>query len=658
MREGLDAVGWAGLSHGYGSAEDVPDLLRRCAGPDPVDADSAADDLLDLLYHQGGWICPTASAALPFLLRLAARPEVPSRRAVLDLVAMLAYEAGQVAERFLDPGWAPSWARVLPDVLALLADPAAEIRRAAAEILGVCQSPGEVVLPALLRCWETEEEPKSRLDLVLALGRAALREPAGPEAARVHDLLRGLLHGPEPQVRLAAVHALAPGEPGLPARELDLVLAAIRHPSVAEWQGTSMVDNGGARGAQAMTAALLTGPSPAFVLGLLADHPDEAQRIGALEQAGGLLVEWRSPTAALLPALAARLDDPAAEARFLAAELLACLGPSAAAHADAVAGLLEDPGLPAAHRDGTVGDAALWALARMTDPRCVPAVIELLMGARPGFTWVSAYSSARGGVHYPALPALHEVLARLPDHAEPLLPVICDRLGTATEDDLRAELGTVLASWGTAAEPAVPRLVPLLADDRRWTAAATALAGIGAADSAACELLRARVLDGGADAQLAAWAYWKTGGEPDVALSVLGPAAADGGSPLTALRRLADLGPYAARYADRLRTLTTVGDWTGVEAAHALWAATGDTEHTVPALLTAVRPLADGRYLPVILAAVRYLTRMGPAARPAARLLCEVPDDDRRLHYFAGWRAFTEDESLRAAVAALLAAAA
>ncbi|MEU8826884.1 HEAT repeat domain-containing protein [Streptomyces sp. NPDC048636] len=220
---------------------------------------------------------------------------MPSRRAVLDLMSMLAYEAGQVAERSLDPGWVPSWSRVLPDVLALLADPSAEIRRAAVEVVGVCHSAGELVLPALLRCWETEEDPKTRLDLVLALGRATGREPAGPEAARVHDLLRGLLHGPEPQLRLAAVHALAPGDPDLPVRELHLVLAAIRDPGVAEWQGTSMVDNGGARGAQAMTALLFTGPSPDFVLGLLADHPDEEQRIGALAQAGGLAAEWRPP---------------------------------------------------------------------------------------------------------------------------------------------------------------------------------------------------------------------------------------------------------------------------------------------------------------------------------------------------------------------------
>ncbi|MDF3146648.1 hypothetical protein PBV88_36910, partial [Streptomyces sp. T21Q-yed] len=143
MWEGLDAVDWAGLKHNYGAAEDVPPLLRRCAGPDPQDAESAADDLLNLLFHQGGWICPAAPAALPFLLRLGARQDVPCRRTVLEIVSVLAAEAGRVEERYVAPGWAAAWERALPEVLALLAVPEAEFRRVAADILADCTSPGE-----------------------------------------------------------------------------------------------------------------------------------------------------------------------------------------------------------------------------------------------------------------------------------------------------------------------------------------------------------------------------------------------------------------------------------------------------------------------------------------------------------------------------------
>lgn len=79
---GRGRLGW--VKHTYGSAEDVPGLLRRCGGPDPDDADDASSELLNLLFHQGGWVCSAAPAALPFVLRLAATPQVPSRCAMLE----------------------------------------------------------------------------------------------------------------------------------------------------------------------------------------------------------------------------------------------------------------------------------------------------------------------------------------------------------------------------------------------------------------------------------------------------------------------------------------------------------------------------------------------------------------------------------------------
>lgn len=379
---GLGAVDWAALQHHYGSAADVPELLRRCAGPDAGDAEDASSELLNLLFHQGGWICSAAPAALPFLLRLAARPDVPARRGLLELVAVLAHEAGRIPDRSLDPGWPPAWAAALPAVLALLDDPDPSVRCAAADVVGAGASPGESTLPALLRRWRVEDDPVTRLDLVLALGRAALREPAGAHAGEVRRLLRDLLDAPEAQLRLAAVHALAPADPGLPGRRLDLLLEAVRDPGVALWQRTSAVE-AGVQGVHHWTAALLAGPAPGFVLGLLADHPDDEQRTGALAQAGAVLARWRSPAAALLPRVAARLDDPAAEVRYRAAELLACLGPAAAAHADAVAALLGDAARAARHQ-GSVGEAAVWALARTNDPRCLPALTGLLAGGQPG----------------------------------------------------------------------------------------------------------------------------------------------------------------------------------------------------------------------------------------------------------------------------------
>ncbi|MFG2429672.1 HEAT repeat domain-containing protein [Streptomyces sp. NPDC048590] len=651
----VDLIDWAALRHNYGSAEDVPGLLRRCAGPNPEDAERAADDLLNHLLHQGGWICSAAPAALPFLLRLAATPDVPSRRALLELVSRLAFEAARVAEKWVDPGWPSAWERALPEVLVLLDAPDPEIRRAAADVIGSGRSPGELTLPALLRCWRAEDDPATRLDLVLALGHAVLQEPTGEHGPGVRTLLRGLLDAPEAQIRLAAVHAIAPADPALPVQQLGLLLEAVRDPSVELWQHTSAVE-AGVQGVHHWTAALLTGPSPSFVLGLLDDHPDVEQRIGALARAGGLLAQWRSPATAVLPRLVARLDDPAAEVRFRAVELLACLGPAAAAHSDEVAALVGDTEARTTRRRETVTEAALWALARMNDPRCVPGLIDAAARPRSGFASNSAhYPSADW--HHAVLPALHEVISHLPDHAGLLLPMICGRLDSARDDHVLSAYCQVLADWGPASAAAVPQLLGLLEDDRTWTAAAGALAGIGRAGNGAAELLLARSAVGAEHTELAAWAYWKVGGEPGPALEALGRTVVGKGFTRPALQMLADLGSHAGHHADRLRTMTSDTEpWTRVEAAHALWAVTGDTESTVPALITAVRGLAEGTWLPVMLPAVRYLARIGRAARPAAELLRGVPTLDQRLRSSGGWRGFVQDESVRTAVRELLAA--
>ncbi|WP_344629864.1 hypothetical protein [Streptomyces glaucosporus] len=91
----------------------------------------------------------------------------------------------------------------------------------------------------------------TRLDLVLvlALGRAVRREPAGDRSDETGALLRSLLGSPEPQLRLAAVHALAAGDPDFAAGRLELALDAVRHPSVALWRHTNSVGSG-VRGVQ------------------------------------------------------------------------------------------------------------------------------------------------------------------------------------------------------------------------------------------------------------------------------------------------------------------------------------------------------------------------------------------------------------------------
>jgi hypothetical protein len=51
--EGLEAVSRAALGHAYGSAEDVPQLLRQGALRDPKVREDALHELCFTIVHQG-----------------------------------------------------------------------------------------------------------------------------------------------------------------------------------------------------------------------------------------------------------------------------------------------------------------------------------------------------------------------------------------------------------------------------------------------------------------------------------------------------------------------------------------------------------------------------------------------------------------------------
>src|SRR5581483_10234818 len=87
----LDKIPWKNLTHAYGSAQDVPDLLRalRSAPPDLKDEESPLGQLFGNICHQGTVYDATAYA-VPFLLELAADKRTPDRVGVLSLLGAIA----------------------------------------------------------------------------------------------------------------------------------------------------------------------------------------------------------------------------------------------------------------------------------------------------------------------------------------------------------------------------------------------------------------------------------------------------------------------------------------------------------------------------------------------------------------------------------------
>src|SRR5262245_9266646 len=84
----LDRIPWKNLKHAYGSAADVPDLLRalQTASPNLRGDESPLYQLYGNIWHQGTLYEATCHA-VPFLIELAANPKTPDRIGILGLLA-------------------------------------------------------------------------------------------------------------------------------------------------------------------------------------------------------------------------------------------------------------------------------------------------------------------------------------------------------------------------------------------------------------------------------------------------------------------------------------------------------------------------------------------------------------------------------------------
>jgi hypothetical protein len=89
MFAGLDEINWSALTHAYGSADDVPGLLRQRASADPKEASEAGSDFFGNIWHQGT-VYEATSYAVPFLVELLARPETHERASLVGLLASIA----------------------------------------------------------------------------------------------------------------------------------------------------------------------------------------------------------------------------------------------------------------------------------------------------------------------------------------------------------------------------------------------------------------------------------------------------------------------------------------------------------------------------------------------------------------------------------------
>lgn len=291
-----------------------------------------------------------------------------------------------------------------------------------------------------------------------------------------------------------------------------------------------------------------------------------------------VLRRWRSPQAELLEIAARRLTDPDPEVRYQGVYLIGAT--RAEEYADQVEALRDDePDIG----EQTVADAVAWALARFG--RQVPDLVRRLLPFErtgPG-RW---YSS--------------------------LVP----------------SLGQTLPSLDIAALPDPRELVSLLDTEHRFTA----LRALGRIGTPVPELAPTD--------PVAAWAWWRCGGDAEEAAAVIEAREID----LWAVRMLGDLGPAATRYLD---LLPMDDDWDPVRVATrvAFLAMTGEQRDLVPVCQEVLSELPD-RFAPGTIEAAQALAAVGVRAKTADVALAS----DRRMCCFARWRGFDQDAELREAL--------
>ncbi|MBI2933034.1 MAG: HEAT repeat domain-containing protein [Planctomycetes bacterium] len=168
MLEGLQKIDWAKLTHGYGRATDLPDLIRTLVCGTLSEREDAISGLWAALWHRGRLSAATVVAA-PFLLELLEEASVEAKDAILVLLAHLASGRAQRERPWTQPthdaivAGASTYVRLLEG-----GSPA--VRAAAAYTLAVCRERCTELGPILRRRFSVEEDPQVRASIVLALG--------------------------------------------------------------------------------------------------------------------------------------------------------------------------------------------------------------------------------------------------------------------------------------------------------------------------------------------------------------------------------------------------------------------------------------------------------------------------------------------------------
>ena len=641
----LDDVNWSSLQHAYGSAADVPALIRSLVSSSPEVRKQAIYDAFGNIWHQGT-VYEATVEAVPFLVRIAVTAGVPDRGRVIELLAAIAAGTGYVSvhrtmmtgvdewdaaeldaheakERLCIEAVGERLAQAAPDLVMLLDDPDTDVRPAVCWLLGRIPARADLITTALLGRYDHESDDLCRAAELLALGALAHGEPA---ASLSEVLASGAAAGGATAVAAAMVRAVV-------ATDDDARIVACHDFTVALDNGGEAISQlavvGEADGPESFMAAIV-GPRPvarAALEAALLGADDASFRKAAIYLATERALFSRAATPASLGLLTEAASDPDQEVRHRAVRALCTLYPASASAAEVFTSGLADPyvqgpcAIAAARLGNRTAHALIAAAAQASDP---PA-------------WIGEALQALGHGVEPLADDIVTLINRL--QRMPRRKAVIDNRLVQTTGSLAAirdPSGKVLRLLGD-----------LLDDARAIRQAARVLGSYGPAARSSAAALRnhlARTADPYARASLG-FAIWRASGDAqplfDVAREQLFP-----GKPRLIFDYLEPLGPTASDLAPQIEPLMRQGDpWQQVAAARTYWKITGDTAKALPILA------GHAVVLPVGLKVVEALAWFGPEATFLAERLQSWLELDRRLGAPAvTGQIIATDEAFRAAI--------
>ncbi len=201
MLETLDSIPWEMLEHAYGSAEDVPGLLRQLLDPDPATRSETLEELYGNVFHQGTRY-PATPYVVPFLIEMCSSPWTFDRGGLLHLWKSLItgyfsvqerpvwgngetiYWGDEVQEADVDDPFSQALHQIYLEsvrghglLLELLRDTEPSVRGTAAGVLACLRTLRATSVPRLVDQLSREDVGGVRAAIAFALGELGAVEP-------------------------------------------------------------------------------------------------------------------------------------------------------------------------------------------------------------------------------------------------------------------------------------------------------------------------------------------------------------------------------------------------------------------------------------------------------------------------------------------------